>query len=850
MGGSINPVKIIKKAFKAIVNVVKAVVKFVGDVVGFVFNPMGAFDVPTGPQNPEQEAQGVTITKTGTNVAIPVVYGFRRVGGNLIYAETNGSSNKYLYCVFALCEGEIQGVKRILVEDVELPLPSNTYATNTTISVTTGRFANRIQFQIFNGTETQGQSSLANEAATWKTKSRKLPGVAYAVMRFEWKEIKTQEDQDNNPFSGGIPKVQFDVLGKKVYDVRTHIGGKDLSNDYADLPKGYSFNPANCLLDYMMNPRWGCGLAKEEIDADTFKIAANKYEQTVTYYTGQTGRAMTLNGVVNTDSKLFDNVKQLLSGCRGIMPYVQGRYKLKVEDGGNATDITSTTVDIAFDVDKNNIIGGITLQGERKDSKFNEVIVNFVDPDLNFSNQQVYYSVNGDQAADGGELLKQEFNFPMLTNKSIAQDIAKLIYEKSRQQTSISFSATQELLQVEVGDIIRVTDSVLNLTDATYRVVDMKLNLDLTVDITAVEHDATVYPFTSGEQVEIPPPLFLPDEISVRPRQRTVPVRPLGIVPPEDPDTPVDSAGQPVFDSAGTFDSAGSPDTPAPINPPPEPPPAPPPTIIDWPTSNVNSTFIGNLDTSGAIKEYAPNYGYVYRDVVKTTLYKFPGFNEIYFLADDQKGLATLGLADTGDYTKPSGVSFYSSTHRESTYNGVSGWINNNSLKAGDFIHYRNSDVYAKSNSAYNGGTFFRVLLIKPTMSSIFGYGMRGYAQDGTAITNVLPFAIQFRDSVQEQQIQTRRSVLSQDDTPIHFIDFYWIQQINGSRNEFRDGSDLGQDYTYYNPITKKNVTARNIQAFLNSAIQNPDTIMRVSGASGGASNVASSVTTTHNLGG
>ena len=41
-------------------------------------------------------------------------------------------------------------------------------------------------------------------------------------MRFEWKEVKTQEDADNNPFAGGIPNVKFDVFGRKVYDVRAH----------------------------------------------------------------------------------------------------------------------------------------------------------------------------------------------------------------------------------------------------------------------------------------------------------------------------------------------------------------------------------------------------------------------------------------------------------------------------------------------------------------------------------------------------------------------------------------------------------------------------------------------------
>ena len=532
--------KVFKKVVKVIVGAVKAVVSFVGDVVGFVLSPFGAFDTPEV-NNPEQEAQGVKVNKQGTNVAIPVVYGYRRVGGSIIFAETNGSSNKYLYIVYAICEGEIEGIKRVLVNDVDLPLPNNKYDFNTIISVNQGRFNDRIQMQFFSGTETQGQSSLANQTPTWKIKQRKLPGVAYAVMRFEWKEIKTQEQADNNPFSGGIPKVEFDVLGKKVYDVRNHAGGATLSADYASLPKTYSFNPASCLLDYMLNPRYGAGFAKEEIEADSFKVAANKYEQTVDYSNNQSGRALTMNAVIDTRAKVIDNAKTLIAGCRGIMPFVQGRYKLKVEDGGNPTDITSSTVTVAYDVDKSNIIGGIQLSGETKTSKFNQVLVNYIDPDLNFSSQQVVFNRSGDQTADDEEVLSGEFTFSTLTNKAIARDIAQMIYDKSRSQRQISFKGTQELMDVEIGDIIRVTDTILNFNLKTFRVVGLKLNADATVDMDAVEHDATLYPFTKGEQVETPPSLYLPDEFTIIPYVRPLPANPIGIVPPNDPDD--DSAG-------------------------------------------------------------------------------------------------------------------------------------------------------------------------------------------------------------------------------------------------------------------------------------------------------------------
>lgn len=528
--------------------IIEPVIEFVGDLFGFEFDAFGATDV----EDPGSQATGVTVTKQGTNVALPIVYGHREIGGSVIYAETNGDTNKYLYVVYALCEGDIEGVTKVYVNDELLPNvyknSSVTYPNGGLIKITSGRFKDRIQMQIFEGNDSQPQSSLADQAATWKKKRRRLPGVAYAVLRYEWKAIKSQADSDNNPFPGGIPQVRFEVLGKRIYDVRRHniaLHGKDINPStplYRDTLKRYNFNPANCLFDYLTNPRYGVGLALNEIDLESFKLAANKFEQRVQYSNKQSGRAMTCNAVIDPSKACLDNTKTLLAGCRGIMPFVQGKYKLKVEDGGHPTDISSTAFTSAFDVTKDYVVGGITMSGERKRGKYNQVKINYIDPDKQFTNQQVIFERSGDLAEDNGEPLVGEFTFHTITNVAIARDIAQMIYDKSRKARQINFTATQELLNVEVGDIIRVTDTILDLDQVSFRVVTMQLQNDGNIKIDAVEHDATLYPFTTGPQVEIPAPLFLPDTYRIRPFYRQLPRNPVNVTPIFDPD--YDSAGQ------------------------------------------------------------------------------------------------------------------------------------------------------------------------------------------------------------------------------------------------------------------------------------------------------------------
>jgi hypothetical protein len=583
----------IKKGIDKITGVVKKITSFVGDAFGFVIDPMSTGD---NIQDLGSYAEGIKATKTGTNVSIPVVYGYRRVGGSIIFVESAGENNKYLYVAYAICEGPIRKINAVYIDDklVANHDPNKMRDSLGSINVTgvqaptSGDFKDLVQYEIHRGGSDGTRSTILYQAPSWKNNWGLRQGVklTWAAFRFEYKT------SESNPFTGGVPRVSFDVLGREVEDIRNPNvytpGTGTLTADYSeegnplgdgtrkfdyrpnvgDLTAGY--NPANALLDYLLNPRYGCGLKKSQIDAESFYIAANKFSQDVDYTSELKGKAMTCNAVINTGESLIDNVKQLLTGCRGILPYVKGRYKLVVDDGGNATDITSSTVTVAYDVDDNEFIGPVTLSGESKGTKYNKVIVNYVEPEKDFSSQQAIYSVEADVTADGEDFIG-EFTFPTLTNVYIARELARTLYQKSRSQRSISFTTTQELMDVIPGDIIRVTDQVIGLNQQTFRVVTMKMTDELQIQIDAVEHDAALYPFVSGTQIEQPPRTFLPSD--PYPKPSPTPIQPgIGTWPPVK-DPPADPDPGP--------------------NPP--PPPPPPPTLYEVDTYAEPKNFSGTL---------------------------------------------------------------------------------------------------------------------------------------------------------------------------------------------------------------------------------------------------------------
>ena len=803
MGGIVKGITdVVKGIVKGIVNIVRGVVNFVGDIVGFVFNPMGAFDVPTPGNVPaDQSAQGVTITKNGTNVAIPVVYGFRRVGGSLIFAETKGDRNEYLIACIAVCEGEIEGINRILVDDIELPLPSSfgttgasqTYVHGQRYQIKAGRFKNLIEMQVYNGKETNSNTNseiLSGDYSpggdtSWTLKTRKLPGVAYVALQFKYPKI-TEDNQDSFPWQGGMPKVQFDVLGKKVYDVSAHtIGNDTLSADYDSLSKRYhgqtttnnqgsavsgvvGTNPANCLLDYLMNDRYGCGIPKEQINAEAFRHVAQKCKAQMNYYTDNgrqfTGPVLTMNTVVDTNMKLLDNVKLLVAGARGIMPYVGGRYKLKMEDGGTRFDDPSETdVQIAFAVDKDYIVGGVTLDGERKNTKLNEVLVNYIDPDKEFTNQQVVYSVSGDQSTDNNEKLVKEFTFHSITNQSMAETTARQIYKKSRNQKSIQFTGTQELLNVEVGDVITLTDSVLAFTDKQFRVAAMKLNADFTVDISAVEHDATVYDFIETTPYIVVPPIFKPDEIQLKPRIRTLPDRPIGIVPPVSPEP--DSADD------GQIE-----------NPLPEQP--------DVPITGIDSFDANPTVDFKTLKTIGNNYATTQGDIQIT----FSSDRGVAFLASD----------------------VYPSTHQFTSIDGNS-VISTDSKKAGDWIVRRETALAYEKRQ----GIFYFVIT-SPLHNNIKHLRIRKLDSSGR-------FLSQSDYSATAGLIVTVTGIHL--GSAIQNIEVRWVENLNGIEKEHRDASNMGAILTYRDSKLGKNIRNNNIEAYINYALQNLDAYVLGNGA-------------------
>jgi hypothetical protein len=233
--------------------VVDAVVNIVSSFIGWLIPVPEIPDFET-----PQEEKGVLINKQSNIAQIPVVYGRRQIGITRVFLETSGSDNEYLYMAGVLCEGEIQEIEQIFIDDKQVIFNGElSHATVREVSGGDSNFykdSSHIQVQAFYGLDDQVASSVLLNSTNWSSNHR-LRGVSYLAFRFKW----------NQDIFSSIPQVKVTLKGKKVYDPR-------------DTTTKYTPNASLVLLDYLRNTRYGKGLPDSAFESDfaSFKTSADE----------------------------------------------------------------------------------------------------------------------------------------------------------------------------------------------------------------------------------------------------------------------------------------------------------------------------------------------------------------------------------------------------------------------------------------------------------------------------------------------------------------------------------------------------------------------------------------------
>jgi len=230
------------------------------------------------------KGQDIMANKTAAGGKIPVIYGTRRVGAQVVYMDTKFNRSKDLFVVYALAVGECEEILGRTIEiDGNSILDGKIYkgggyvgsdkigsgagSLNTASQVGDVQYSSAgnlgtdptlrysFVFNLHHGATSQTADPMlrASIPEAWST-NHKLNGICYIAAAF---------DYDKKGMYKGVPQITVQVKGKKVYDPRTTT-------------TAWSSNAALCFLDYIQNDEYGKGLATADINMSTFETAADK----------------------------------------------------------------------------------------------------------------------------------------------------------------------------------------------------------------------------------------------------------------------------------------------------------------------------------------------------------------------------------------------------------------------------------------------------------------------------------------------------------------------------------------------------------------------------------------------
>ena len=236
------------------------------------------------------KGQDILATKNSAGGKIPVIYGTRRVGSQIIYMDVDANDSRDLYVVYALSVGECDEIigRTIELDGTPLTDPARFrdggYIGSDKISSGSGSLNTvsqnglggnpgaglfgtdptaryRYVMNLHHGAASQtADPMLVASVSNW-TSAHRLDGVCYIAAHFGY---------DKEGMWSGIPQLTVQVRGKKVFDPRDNTQTFGTVSTYK-----HSDNPALCFLDYVTNDTYGKGLTASQINMTTFTAAAN-----------------------------------------------------------------------------------------------------------------------------------------------------------------------------------------------------------------------------------------------------------------------------------------------------------------------------------------------------------------------------------------------------------------------------------------------------------------------------------------------------------------------------------------------------------------------------------------------
>ena len=407
------------------------------------FNGLGSSTGNTTSQGTASTG-GYNISGIASAADHQVIYGQTRVGGVVVFKDVT-DNNKFLHVVYAMAGHECEEASKIYLNNEELTIDGST-----NMVTAPSKYNGKVRVKIHLGDQTTGDSDLVSESTKW-TSDHKLRNVTYLYLRYEF---------DADAFPNGEPNLTALIKGKKVFNPNTSA-------------TAWSDNTALCLRDYLTSS-YGLSIPTADIDDTTFGTAFTVCDEDVNLAAslgGGTQKKYTTNGAFTTNASPRAILEKITSCMAGFIWYAQGQWRCKAGSYVSPA-VTFTEDDLRSPLN-------IKTRGSRRDNfnvvrgKFRGAETNFQVTDFPEIRSSTFLTI------DNNEENIIDLELPFVNTSSMAQRIAKIALFKNRQQIQVSGTFGMKALQVQVGDVIQLTNSRLGFSAKTFEVQSWTFQPDL-----------------------------------------------------------------------------------------------------------------------------------------------------------------------------------------------------------------------------------------------------------------------------------------------------------------------------------------------------------------------------------
>jgi hypothetical protein len=448
------------------------------------------------------DAGGRVQLPPATDNKIPVIYGNAFVSGPVIDAKIS-TDQKTMWYVVALAEhtdttgssgytynnmyydGKLVEFASVGSPNVSALITNNN--SNTALAQRDTRMAGNLFIYLF----TNGSSSGVNTGGQ----------TAIQILQDSQIPVAQRWTSDHT-----MTNCAF-VIVKVIYN--SDKGVTSLGSVMAELSNSLD-KPGDVIKDYLLNTRYGCGVPLARIDTASL-TDLNTYSDTLITYTPVGGGSATqpryrINGPLDTGNNCLDNLNILVDACDSWLQYSEltGQWRVVMNKAYDQAPNAQTINDL-FLVDDDNLVGGIQLSPIDLNSTYNQLEVAY--PNKNIKDQTDYQIVDltdpstawydPSLLSPNEAINKLNLQLPVVNEAVQAKYIGVRRLLQSREDLVVQFQLDYSGIQVEAGDIIRITNSVYGWTDKLFRVANVAEEKypdgSLGVSLSAFEYNNTIF---------------------------------------------------------------------------------------------------------------------------------------------------------------------------------------------------------------------------------------------------------------------------------------------------------------------------------------------------------------------